>query len=135
MGRSAGTEGALRSLRGECSNQFAAARMERDLHKCSVPPLCTPQPETRICQCWWGLGAEPQASEIRPGERTGVGCMETPRRGWSLVQLHPRMYTKEAWAALEARRHCVGGAQGEGWGPPLQLFFLRELSGGKTQPA
>ena len=54
-----------------------AGRMERDLHRGSVLLPGTPQPEMQICGDGWGLGAEAQASEDRPGEMTGVGCAET----------------------------------------------------------
>ena len=33
------------------------------------------------CQCGWQLGAEAWASEVRPGERNGVGCMEIAWEG------------------------------------------------------
>ena len=69
--------GQTESFGGERSNQSAAARTERDLHKRSVPPPCAPQPEMRVRQRGPGLGAEAHASEIRPGERTGVGCVQT----------------------------------------------------------
>lgn len=69
--------------------------MKSDLYQLSVPPPCTPQPETPICQCGQGLGAEAQASELRPEERTGAGYAETAK-GAGLWQL--RVYLKEAWA-------------------------------------
>lgn len=71
-GRSARTDLELQSLRGEHSNCFAAARMKRDLHRWSVLPPYTLQPETHICCFRWGLGAEAQTSEIKPrGEHRG----------------------------------------------------------------
>lgn len=47
---------------------FAPARAERDMHRQSVPPLCTHHAETHVYQCGWGLGREAQASEIRSRE-------------------------------------------------------------------
>ena len=36
-----------------------------------------------------GLGAEARASEVRPGERTGVGCVETAWGGKGVVHHNP----------------------------------------------
>ena len=58
------------SFRGECSSQIAAGRTERDQHRGSWPPPCTPQPEIHVCWFSQGLGAETWASADRPGERT-----------------------------------------------------------------
>ena len=44
-GRTARMEGELRSLRGECSNQFAEGKEERHQHSQSVLPPGTPQPK------------------------------------------------------------------------------------------
>ena len=75
LGRSAGTEGELQSLGEERSNWFAEGKVERDLHRRSVPPS-TPWPETLIC---WGRRGWVQRLGLRRSnlERTGAGCMET----------------------------------------------------------
>ena len=69
-GRSAWTEGVLRRLRGECSNQFAEGKTDRDVHRWLVPPPYVPQPEMLICWYGQGLDAEALALEVRPRERT-----------------------------------------------------------------
>ena len=75
----AGTEGELKSLRGECSSRCAEGKVERNLHTGSVP-TGTPQPEMIVCLTtgvgWgWVLRLRLQRSDSR--ERTGVGCMKT----------------------------------------------------------
>ena len=77
VGRSVGMEGELWSLGEECSNWFAEGKMENNLHRRSAPLPCAPHPETPVCWCKWGLGADVQASEVKPRERTGVGCPGT----------------------------------------------------------
>lgn len=52
-------------------------RMKTDLHRWSVLLLCTPQTEMCFCRCKQGPGDESQALEVRPGENSGVGCVET----------------------------------------------------------
>ena len=74
-GRSAWMEEEFWSLGGECSNQFAEAKMGSNLHRRSALPPFAPQHDMLMCCCGWGLGA--QASEVRPRKRTGVGCVET----------------------------------------------------------
>lgn len=77
-GRLAKTEGELQSLRGECSNQFAAARAEGELHRWSVLLPSTPEPDMHVCQCWWGLVAGTRASEIRTRRGLGLAvCRQT----------------------------------------------------------
>ena len=78
-------EGELRSLGGEHSNRFVEGNTERDLHRGSALLPCTPQPETLLCQCGWGLSAEAPASEDGPRERTRAGCGETAWRGWAVA--------------------------------------------------
>lgn len=70
---SARTERELQTLRGECSSWFAAGRTEGDLHRQSWPLGCCCQPEMHVGWCTWGLDAKIQASDERPGERTGLG--------------------------------------------------------------
>ena len=75
--RSDWMEGELQSLRGEHSNQFVGGKRESNLHRRLALPPCAPQPETLVGQCGQGLGAIAQALEVRPRERTRVGCVET----------------------------------------------------------
>ena len=51
----------------------------------TVPPPCAPQPQMLILQCGQRPGAEARASEVRPRERTGVGCTEIAWRGWRVA--------------------------------------------------
>ena len=88
--------------------------MERDLHRRSVSQHCTPQPETCVHQCGRGLGAEAWASEVRPGEKTGVGCAETALRGWILVWLKPRVYAEEAQAHHRGKVPLLRARKGRG---------------------
>ena len=53
MGRSAKMEGP-QSFREKCSNWTDERKVERELHRQSVPPPRIPQPE----KLGWGLGAE-----------------------------------------------------------------------------
>ena len=76
-GRPAWMEGELQSLGGEHSNRFVGGKRESNLHRRLALPPCAPQPETLICQCGQGLGTIAQALEVRPRERTRVGCVET----------------------------------------------------------
>ena len=71
-------EGELQSLGAECSDWFAAARAEGELHSQCRPAL----PSLRLvsASAGWGreeLGAEAWALEVGLRERTGVGCVET----------------------------------------------------------
>ena len=76
VGRSAGAEKELQRLGGEHSSQFAADKTET-----CTEDLCylvqSPAQEVCLLVCGVGLGAKTGASEEKPGERTGVGCMET----------------------------------------------------------
>lgn len=102
-GRIAMTEREFQRLWGEYSSWFAAGSTERDQHRGSWPPCCTPQPEMHICWCMWGLGAKTQALVDRPGERSVVGCVETPWRGWRMVQTEPMGVCRtESEFAIEA---------------------------------
>ena len=112
-GRSARTEREIQRLRGECSNRLAAGRAERDQHRWSWPPCCTLQPEMRICWCAQWLGAETRVSADRPGEGTGVGCMETAQRGWSVAwAANGGVHRMKPRSAIEAPllMHAKGGA-------------------------
>ena len=64
----------------QCNTWFVAARMERDLHRGSMPLPCAPQPETHICPCGWGLDAEAQALEIRTARQLGLAAWQQPER-------------------------------------------------------
>ena len=56
----------------------------------------------------WGgmLGAETQASEDRLRERTGVGCVQTGQRGWSMVQAATRGMVQAQGCTREGARVC-----------------------------
>ena len=58
-------------------------RSEWDSLKWYVPQPFTPQPETSIHWCWWGMDAEAWNLESRCRERTAVGCIETVWGDWS----------------------------------------------------
>ena len=47
VGTWAGTERELQRLGGESGSHLAASRTERDQNKGTMPPSCTPQPETK----------------------------------------------------------------------------------------
>ena len=67
------------SHRGERSNRDAEGKVERFLHRGSVP-TSTYQPETLVCSpTGAGGGWEPRLRHWKsdPRERTGVGCMNT----------------------------------------------------------
>ena len=74
-----GTEGELH-LRGERNNQFAEGKMERGLPAQTVNTKALSSPAWDAW-CRWGLGAEAQASEVRPRERTRVGCAGDSLKG------------------------------------------------------
>lgn len=61
------------------SEENAAARAEGALHRQAVSPSCTPPPETHTHRCRMGLGAETQASDIRPGRGLGMAMQKQPR--------------------------------------------------------
>ena len=69
--------GKLQSHGGECSNRGAEGKVERFLHRRSVP-TSTHQPERLVCSPagaggGWKLRLRLRKSD--PRERTGVGCM------------------------------------------------------------
>ena len=71
--------GKLRSHGGECSNRGAEGKVERFLHRGSVP-TSTHEPETLVFSPpgvggGWELRLRLQRSD--PRERTGVGCVNT----------------------------------------------------------
>lgn len=115
-GHRGASEPQRRARRPVCGSQSSGRTAQ------SVLPRCTPQPEARVRRCRWGLGAGTRASEVGPREGTWVGCAEAARAGWHLVQPHLRVWAEEAWAALEARRDCLGGARRKGWDPDCSLF-------------
>ena len=51
--------------------------MKGNLHRRSALQPSAPQPEIFTCQQGWALGAEAQASEVRPRERIRTDCVET----------------------------------------------------------
>lgn len=93
--KSARTEGELQSLSGEYSNWFAAARIERGLHREGhCPPLYTPSlrcVSTGACEGWvWAF----RLQRSYPGRRLGVGCANAVLRVWSLVQPHLKVHAE-----------------------------------------
>ena len=104
----------LRSLGGECSNQYTEGKAERDMHRQSVPPPCTPQLEMLVCWCGRGLGAEAWASDIRPGEKAGTGCKEEPPERAGMLYTITEGVQEKAWARQKGKAPLLGGRQGEG---------------------
>ena len=114
VGRSAQIEGELQSLGGEHSSWLATARVEGELHRQSVLPPCTPQSEVWVRWCRWGLGAGTWASEIRPGDRTGVGCAETTTTAHLNARIGcdpplPPAWTPEVVASCLHSHHVLWG--------------------------
>ena len=75
--------GKLQSHGGEHSNRGAEGKVERFLHRGSVPNS-THQPEKLVCSATGvGGGWELRLGLLRsnPRERTGVGCVNTAWRG------------------------------------------------------
>ena len=71
--------GKLQNHRGEHSNRSAEGKVERFLHRGSVP-TSTPQPERLVCSpAGLGGGWEQRLGLRRSGlrERTEVGCVKT----------------------------------------------------------
>lgn len=67
----------FQSLRVEHRNQFITARTETDLHRWIIAIALCSQAETQVRWYRQGLGAEAQALEISPRERTMDSCVET----------------------------------------------------------
>ena len=72
---------------------------QRDQHRGSCPPPCTPQPRTCIHGVHGGWVLKAWASVDSPGERTGLCCTETVWRRWSVV-----------WAAIGSRHRTDPGS-------------------------
>ena len=70
----AGTE-KLQNLKGELSNRCLEGKMDRIHHRVGCR-LAHPSPRHcwHTCRGTWGLGAEAQASEVRPQGEDG-GCL------------------------------------------------------------
>ena len=78
-----GGGGKLRSHGGEHSNRGAEGKAERFPHRRSVP-TSTHKPERLVCspaRAGGGWGLRLQLWRSDPSERTGVGCVNTARRG------------------------------------------------------
>ena len=74
--------GKLRSHGGECNNRGVEGKVERFLHRGSVPTSIH-QPERLVCSPT-GIGGGWQLRlglHLNPRERTGVGCVTTAWRG------------------------------------------------------
>ena len=72
-----------------------------------------------IYRCGQGLDAEAWALEVRPRERTWVGCVETAWRGWSVAM---RCTQKKPGPTIEARCHCWGSHK-EKSGTAIDAYF------------
>ena len=74
--------GELQSYGGERSNRCVDSKVDRVLHRGSVP-TSTPQPETPVCspaRAGGGLGVKARASEVRPqGKDWGWLCEDSLR--------------------------------------------------------
>ena len=110
-GRTAGTEGDLWSLGKECSNQLVQGKVERDLHRWSVP-TGTPQPETLFLWGGQGLSVEARALEVRPWAEDWGWLHGDSLRGLGCGVPQPREYRKEPGPIREGAQE---GMQGEGW--------------------
>lgn len=66
----------LLSPGGGHSNWFVKGKKENDPHRRPALSPGTSQPEILLHQSRQGLDDEAQASEVRPGERTRVGCVK-----------------------------------------------------------
>ena len=100
VGRSAGTEGELQELRGECSNWYWQARQS----KTHTDGLC----HSSACPSHWcgqGLGAGTWGLESRPGRRLLLAVRRQPEgtRVWSSTT---GMLVEEVWSVIEAKHHC-----------------------------
>ena len=66
-------------------------------------------------------------------KRTVVGPAETAWGAWGWSVSQSELNSKEAWATLEASRHCLGGAMRRGVGPDYSPFpSVRTSSGQDT---
>ena len=117
-------EGEVCSLGGECNNKFVEGKMDSNLHRRWAPPPCTPQPETLICWCGWGLPLTLRLQRSDPGRGLGLAAQKQPKEA-GLRQL--RVCSEEAWAYLRGMHHYWGGARGEGQ-DHHKSFFLCECS-------
>ena len=103
-------EGKLWSHGGEHSNRRAGGKAERFLHRGPVL-TSTCQPKRLVCSPTragggWGLGAEAQASEVRPQGEDWGWLREHSLKGASMPQLAGRESGKKSGTAEEARDHC-----------------------------
>ena len=82
MAETGGAGGKLQSHGGERSNRGAESKAKRFLHRGSVP-TSTHQPERLVCSPAGAGGGWDLRLGIRldPRERSGVGCVNTARRG------------------------------------------------------
>ena len=132
VGRSAGTEGERQSHGGEHNHQCAEGKAERDLPRWSVPPSIH-QPETLVHWGRRGLGAEAQASEVRPwGEDCGWLCGDS-LTGLGCRAPRPREYGKkpgtagiweETWDCQRGKVPLLGVCARRGSGLPQELPSL-----------
>ena len=110
-----------------------AKARDGEWHGWSAPQLCAPWPETHVHWCKQGLEAGARASEGQPGDRTGVGCAETARRGWILVRLQPTGYAEEAWAHHSGDVPLLRACGGRGGTCLSSLFPAHALQDNRTQ--
>lgn len=131
-GRQARIEGELWSLRGEHDNQSVEGKTERDLHRWSIPPLCTPQPETLVPgvvggwvlkrglqRSTWGENWDWLSGDSLKGLEQGVAATEGICR---------RSLSQPEWQGT-----IVGGCSRRGVGPISlgQESATQKMSGGE----
>lgn len=96
-------------------------KVENDLYRWSGPPPCAPQLPTPalVHWCGWGLDAEVWDLEVRPRERTGVGCVRLKRLECDIL----RCTWKMPRPTREARHHCLRGGCKESNGSNIGVSF------------
>ena len=144
------------TLEGRCSHEESsqdrksASKAQRGMQKmvCSqqntesptrtVDTTCLPfwDPHDPHPLCVQGPGAETWASEDRPGEGTGVGCMETAWSGWTKghTQNKPgprtevKWHVRGGWALQSSPSQCAPSSCGASatssgslWAPLLEV--------------
>ena len=120
-GRPVKIEGELWSLGGEHDNRFVEGKTERHLHGWSIPPLCTPQPETLVPgvvggwvlklglqRSTWGENWDWLSGDSLKGLEQGVAATEGICR---------RSLSQPKWQGT-----IVGGCTRRGVGPHRKFF-------------
>ena len=103
------TSGGISCVGGKCIIQSVADRIDWDLHRWSLQPHCTPQPEMHIGWFRQGVGAGVEALEKRPWEKTAIGCVETVYSGRLVF---PNRESSGRKPRLKKRWSVILGVQG-----------------------